>query len=860
MNNIMHAFMRDIKRLFKAPAALVVVVVLVILPSLYTWFNVAGFWNPYENTGNLRVCVVNEDKGASTDITGDLDLGTQIVEQLEANDQLGWVFTDRATAMEEVRSGKSYAAFIIPSDFSEDLTTLVTGDFVAPQLKYYVNEKAGAVSPKITDTGANTLEETINSTFVSTVSEVVAQSLDKSIDEARGKIDNSKSSVSTQLSTANSALGSARSTVADFKAATTSAVQKANDAKASLIEAKNQINTLSDQAKNVSLLLSEVQGKMGPFVTSANTVLDKSSGLISSAAATANTSLGKTAASISQADGDVQAAVKYGEGIVSQNTAMIGELKKIDQTGMTDDQKTILNNAIATLESQNSSLSQSLSGLGQVSSDLKTSSDAIATASKGVDVATQSALQNVDEYRSNFTSTTYPAINDGLTKLGVATSNLSTAISNQTLLIDQTSQVLDQFIVALNATSTALGQTDDLLASFQSSILSMQTDVDALSTSTALTSLLGEDGVNPEKIADFMLSPTQLKTESLYSVNAYGSAMAPLFMNMTLWIGAFMLLVILRQEVDDEGIANFTTRQRYVAKWLFFAPLVALQAIVCCAGNLFLGVQAASIPLFFLTAVLASITYLSIQYALAITLQHIGKAFCVILIFVQIPGATGLYPIEMTPEFFQMLYPLFPFTYGINALRETIGGFYEMQWVFYVGMLLLFTALFFIGALLARPSFVNLNRMFSKQIKEADLFNGEDVPIPARRYRTQELFSRLSDKDVYRERIAKKVQEYLALYPRLRKGAFAFGSAVLVVTTLFMVLFRAEKVAILTFWLIWLAIFIIFLIIVEFVRDRLEHESSLALLSNEEVDKLFKDRKGISQANSSSGVKEDERA
>ena len=86
----MRAFKRDVKRLFKAPAALVVVLVLIILPSLYTWFNVAGFWNPYENTGNLRVCVVNEDKGASTDLTGELDLGSQIVGQLEENDQLGW--------------------------------------------------------------------------------------------------------------------------------------------------------------------------------------------------------------------------------------------------------------------------------------------------------------------------------------------------------------------------------------------------------------------------------------------------------------------------------------------------------------------------------------------------------------------------------------------------------------------------------------------------------------------------------------------------------------------------------------------------------------------------------------------------
>ena len=97
-----------------------------------------------------------------------------------------------------------------------------------------------------------------------------------------------------------------------------------------------------------------------------------------------------------------------------------------------------------------------------------------------------------------------------------------------------------------------------------------------------------------------------------------------------------MLLVILRQEVDDEGIPNLSSRERYLGKWLFLAPLVSLQAIVCCAGNLFLGVQVASVPLFFLTAMFASLTYLCIQYALSVLLQHVGKGLCIILIFVQI--------------------------------------------------------------------------------------------------------------------------------------------------------------------------------------------------------------------------------
>ncbi len=40
----------------------------------------------------------------------------------------------------------------------------------------------------------------------------------------------------------------------------------------------------------------------------------------------------------------------------------------------------------------------------------------------------------------------------------------------------------------------------------------------------------------------------------------------------------------------------------------------------------------------FVTAMLCSLVYLAIQYTLSSTFQHIGKAICVILVFVQIPG------------------------------------------------------------------------------------------------------------------------------------------------------------------------------------------------------------------------------
>lgn len=143
MKNVWLVFKRDILRLLKVPPALMVILFLIVLPSIYTWYNVAGFWNPYDNTSAMRVCVVNEDVPASSDLTGEIDVGSQVVKGLEENDQLDWQFVNRTEAMNELNAGACYAVFVIPSDFSERLIALTEGKDEKPSIQYYVNEKTG---------------------------------------------------------------------------------------------------------------------------------------------------------------------------------------------------------------------------------------------------------------------------------------------------------------------------------------------------------------------------------------------------------------------------------------------------------------------------------------------------------------------------------------------------------------------------------------------------------------------------------------------------------------------------------------------------------------------------------------------
>ena len=850
MKNVLRVLKRDFLRILKAPASIVVVLALIVLPSLYTWFNVVGFWNPYGNTGNLRVCVVNEDAGSSSDLTGAINLGDMVVEQLHDNDQLGWDFVDYDTAMEAVKSGHAYAAFVLPRDFSADLLTLLSGDFQQPQLEYYVNEKMNPVSPKITDTGANTLDTTINSTFVATVAKTVTDALGEEVGVAQGKIDDAHTNALAGVDKAQQSISGARDSVQGLRDAADQSQTKVADAASLLSDADEVLGDLSGQMLIVQSLMGTTQTDVSKLTSGLMGAMDSGSIFLSQSAAKVNTAIGGAAAFVTEAQGRVDGAIAQGNAMVSASQAVVAQMEAlVAQMDDNDPNKASLEKAIERLKQSNTNASRSLSELSDMSADMGRVAESVSSASDSVNTAVQTTISNADSYRGTLSSDTFPAINAGVGNLNVAVGNLAAAASAQRVLVDQAVSLTGQLSETLTTARSALDQTDGVLADLQTSIDTVKTDLVALKTSTAITDFFGDGTtIDAEKVASFMQSPTEVKTEYLFPLNAYGSGMAPLFINMSLWIGVFMLMVIMRIEVDDEGIENLTAAQRYIARYLFFGGMVSLQAIVCCVGCLTIGVQCESVALFLLTAVLASLTYLAIQLTLSTTLQHIGKGICVILIFVQIPGATGLYPIEMTSPFFQFIYPFFPFTYGINALRETIAGFYGLEWVSLIAHLGIFFAIFLAIGLALRPYFSNLIRMFAREIERSDIINGEEVHLPERRFRVAQLVRVLSDREDFRHHIADHAARFICWYPRLKRGALIFGIAVPAVIAVVFAVTAMEKVVVLTLWLVWLVLVLTFLVVIEFIRDNIERQASLNAMTDDEVRTLFAARKVFMQS------------
>ncbi len=225
MKNIIRIARNDIHNIRKNVIALIVIFGITIVPSLYAWFNIAASWDPYKNTGNLKVAVASLDKGYDGELLQlRLNLGNDIISSLRENTQLHWIFTDAKDASNGVRSGKYYASVVISETFSKDMMSLFSSETTHPTITYCINEKENAIAPKVTEKGADAIRQEINETFTETISKTALDAFRFVADVSAEKGDASLAeNLSASLAEISADLDSASGTVQAFSDMTNTA-------------------------------------------------------------------------------------------------------------------------------------------------------------------------------------------------------------------------------------------------------------------------------------------------------------------------------------------------------------------------------------------------------------------------------------------------------------------------------------------------------------------------------------------------------------------------------------------------------------------------------------------------------------
>ena len=523
MGKVFQIFWRDLKRILRNPVAVIVTLGVCVIPSLYAWFNIMANWDPYENTQDVRVAVVNLDEGA--DAGGDLgfiNAGDMVVEELGKNTQLKWVFLDEDTALEEVRSGRSYAAIVIPADFTRDLTSVLTGNLVSPDLTYYVNEKVNPIAPKVTDTGASTVETQINETFVSTVSNVVVGKLQDLIVSAKGDADNATTSIvgrvrgvkgtvddlSTSMSGAQDTVAAARQTIEDAESTLDELDRISTNASGSLADATGVLFTSRDDATS---LATSVAGA----VTDGSTRLSSISG-------TTNQAIGRISGKIGQAQGTAEGALATAQSLVNQNRQLVQDLQSLSAS-LPDGVRPAFDASVARISAQVDKEQATVDDLSRATSDIGATNDAVAGLSSSVNDAIQTGTTSLSGVNSSFNQDTLPELYGALDNFSGAAQSLSGSLGGLSPTIAQTKAVLEQLDDTLEQTSTALSVTADSLNEMSSTLDNVATDLSAIQSSEAMNRVNELLGLDANGIASFMSSPVELDEEAVFPVANYGS-------------------------------------------------------------------------------------------------------------------------------------------------------------------------------------------------------------------------------------------------------------------------------------------------------------------------------------------------
>lgn len=328
MRTVWQVFLRDCRRILRNPVAVVVTLGVAMLPSLYAWFNILANWDPYSATGNLQVAVANEDQGTTNDLVGHLDAGRQVVKKLKQNDELGWRFVDNEEqAVHGVETGGYYAAIVLPKDFSTSLVESVTGTSKQPKIKYYVNEKKNAIAPKITDTGATTIDEQINSAFVTTVATTVASAVSEAggdLDQATGKVQHD---TINDLNTVMSTLNTVQDSLTDLQDTLAQSDTILADAKQTTASLKQTVAAAQKASRQSGTLLTETQAGSQAFSTTLVGALDTSSAQLSGLAVHVNNAAGSITGSFNSAQNSVDTITNTLSAPLNATQTSISDLK-----------------------------------------------------------------------------------------------------------------------------------------------------------------------------------------------------------------------------------------------------------------------------------------------------------------------------------------------------------------------------------------------------------------------------------------------------------------------------------------------------------------------------------------------------
>ena len=725
MKNVWKIFQRDMMRVRNNVIALVVIIGISVVPCLYAWFNIAASWDPYSNTGNLKVAVASVDEGYEGSLIPiEINIGDKVLSALRENTQMEWVFTTEEKATSGVKSGKYYAAIVIPKDFSNKMMSVFSEKVEKPEITYYSNAKENAIAPKVTDKGAGAVQRQVNEVFIETVSDTTLTVLQavSNMTQASGAetiVDN----LNTNLNQIAGDLTASAGLLESFSDMTGSAQKLLNSTTEFLQTVQQQTKesrqTFQETSKTFSGLddsMDAAADSVGTALKSAENVYDQMDQVISGAFSDESADAQQIASTLDALAGQVGNVVTA---YTSVRDSVAAVADKYPETSPLVDAIVVrMDTSIQQQKNLQSKLQGSAKGLRDATTDLGTA---------------RSELKNLAaknrENMSGVSASYKSSVQKSLNQLSASLTSSKQEISSLLSQLDQSAngiyKLTDTADSDLSEIQKVLGDSGELLAEASDRIADTTAKLDEMETSGDFSELEALISGDKSAISTFLAAPVSLDTHKIYEIANYGSSMAPFYSVLSIWIGGIVLVAMLKVNVSEnctKGLQNVKLHQIYFGRFITFMIVGLFQSTLIALGDLlYLGIQCEHPFLFLLGCWFSSLVFVNIIYTLTVSLGDIGKAVSVILLVVQVAGTGGTFPIEVAPSFFRAVYPLLPFTHSMAALRETVGGMYGMNYWIDLGKLAIFLGISLIVGLVLRKPIIKANDAFTEKLEETKL-------------------------------------------------------------------------------------------------------------------------------------------
>lgn len=679
MRNIFKIFLSDARRISKNVVAVVVIMGLSIIPSLYAWFNIFSNWDPYgpDSTSNLKIAVVSADKGA--EVAGvSVNIGSTVIDTLKGNTTMGWVFTDTVDeAVDGVEDNSYYAALVIPEEFTEDMISFLGGKIENPDIIYYENEKKNAIAPKITAKAKTAVQEQVNAAFVSTLAETIMK-VGGSVAGADPQTGSVTDAVLERLNALSDNLRNYISILNSFVSIMSSAESIVETSQVMLPGLDSMVSTGQDTVTTMEGLLIAGDATADSATQMVNYSLDMVNNTLDSVSSVIQNDMNKLK--------NYEQAV--GSGLTSSKAMMpyLGQLFDSAVSGWegTADDETQVQ--IQNIRDQLNAIELELNGLTENGTATAGDIDTLENQITGQIAACKQSVTSLKDY---YTYTVKPQLDQTMNEMHDSMVTTTAILNGIDADFSDVEYVLRDYQKTLENGKASLNDSLTMAQNLQNGLSDVIADILSLEQDEQYQEIMDIVETDPTMLGNFISSPVNLDTVGIFEIENYGSAMAPFYTILALWVGALILVAIVHVKVEPvEGIDEMKPYQAYFGRYILFFLVGQTQTLITVLGDLFyIHIQCHNPFLFWLAASISSFVFTLFIYSLTVAFGNVGEALAIVVMVIQVAGAGGTFPIQTLPEIYQKIYKYFPFPYGMDAMRETIGGIYQLDYWKNIGTL-----------------------------------------------------------------------------------------------------------------------------------------------------------------------------